>query len=146
MFKLMLYGFFAAIFSSVTLYMLITTDLGLSDLKKVTVSKMTNSITDDLDAAMPLIEKAGYSITGLEAELSLPPEVTTSFELVKVVDKKIQEQILDSLKNNKIGELVLRSLMQAFTLNENVSVKDMNLKSIEITISLPPYVTIQYEK
>ena len=62
------------------------------------------------------------------------------------VDKKKQKQILDSLKSNRIGELVLSSLMQAFALNKNVSIKDMQLKAIEITISLPPYVTIQYEK
>ena len=146
MFRLIIYGFFAAILSSSALYMLLTSNLGLNDIKVATVEKMTNSIMDDLNMAMPMIEEAGYSISGLEAELSLPPEVTTSFELIKVVDKKEQKQILDSLKSNRIGELVLSSLMQAFALNKNVSIKDMQLKAIEITISLPPYVTIQYEK
>jgi len=146
MFRLIIYGFFAAILSSSALYMLLTSNLGLNDIKVATVEKMTNSIMDDLNMAMPMIEEAGYSISGLEAELSLPPEVTTSFELIKVVDKKKQKQILDSLKSNRIGELVLSSLMQAFALNKNVSIKDMQLKAIEITISLPPYVTIQYEK
>lgn len=100
----------------------------------------------DLDEALPLIEKAGYSISGLEIELTLPPAVTTSFELVKVVEKEKQEKILESLEGNRIGELVLSSLMKTFALNKEISVKDMKLKAIDITISIPPYVTIQYEK
>lgn len=146
MFKLLIYGFFATIISSVLLYMLFTSKLLPSDIKTATVEKITSSIMNDLDEAMPMIEKAGYSISALEIELTLPPEVTTSFELTEVVERKKQEQILDSLEGNKIGVLVLSSLMKTFALNKEISVKDMNLKAIDITISIPPYVTIQYEK
>ena len=146
MFKLILYGLIALSLSSVTLYTLSTSDITLKEIKSASVEKLTNSIMNDLNEAMPLIEKSGYKISSLEAELSLPPEVTTFFEIVKIVDLKQQKKILDSLKGNRIGELVLGSLIQTFILNKKVSIENMKLKTIQITISLPPYVTIEYEK
>jgi len=146
MLKLIVIGFIALSFSSYISYTLYTSNLGLSEMKKSSIEKMTTSIMDDLDRAMPLIKKAGYDVTSIQAQLSIPPEVTTSFELQTVVSKKQQEIILKALQDNAIGTLVLKSLMGAFELDESISMKNLQLKKIHITISLPPYVTVEYEK
>lgn len=146
MFRLIIYGFIAMSISSVIIYLLFTTNFGLNDIKSASVEKMTTSIMNDLNQAMPLIEKAGYKMSAVEAELSLPPEITTEFEVEKIVENEKQLKILKALDNNTIGKLVLTSLMQTFKLNEKISVKDMPMQSIGIVISLPPFVKIKYEK
>lgn len=146
MFKLILYGFIALSTTSTILFLLLTTSLGLNDIKSASIEKITTSIMTDLNQAMPLIEKAGYKMSSVEAELSLPPEITTEFELEKIVEHETQLKLLKALENNNIGKLVLTSLMQAFKLNKNISIKDMPMKSIGIVISLPPFVKIKYEK
>lgn len=146
MLRLIVYGFIALSTTSTIIYFLLTTTLGLSDIKSASIEKMTTSIMNDLNHAIPLIEEAGYTMSSVEAELSLPPEITTEFELEKIVKEEKQLKLLKALENNRIGSLVLSSLMQAFKLNENISIKDMPMKSIGIVISLPPFVKIKYEK
>jgi len=146
MFRLTLIGFIALSITSTLIYFMVTKSLGLNDVKIAAIEKMTTSIISDLERAMPLIEEAGYQISSVEAELSIPPEVTTAFELEKVVPHEKQKKLLKALDGNAIGKLVLGSLMQAFTLEKSISIKDMKMKTIEITISLPPFVTIEYEK
>lgn len=146
MYRLILYGFIAMSISSTIVYILLTTTLGLNDIKSASIEKMTTSIMDDLNQAMPLIEEAGYTMSAVEAELSLPPEITTEFELERIVEHEKQLIILKALDNNAIGKLVLTSLMQAFKLNEKISIKDMSMKEVGIVISFPPFVKIKYEK
>jgi len=147
MFKLIIYGFILVLLSSTTVYIFLTSkNATVSSIKLDSIGKMTTTIMHDLDKALPLIEKAGYKISTVEAELSVPPEITTIFELVNNVDRKKQEQILKSLEGNKIGVLVLSSLMKSFALNKEMAIKRMKLKMIHVTIALPPYITLEYEK
>ncbi len=147
MLKLILYGFILLLLSSSGIYMFLTSNNEtVATFRTDSIGKMTTSIMNDLDEALPLIEQAGYSISGVEAELSVPPEVSTIFELVKVVDRKKQEKILESLEGNKIGTLVLSSLMKSFALNKEMAIKKMKLKMIHVTIAIPPYITLEYEK
>jgi len=139
-------GFVAFLLSSSMVYMLISTNMNFSEMKTASMKKMTKSIVDDLDAAMPLIQKAGYDLDAIEATFTLPPEVKTIFILKKIVEKKKQEMILKALEHNAIGKLTLNALINGFALNDVMSIKSMKLKLIHITITLPPSVTLEYEK
>jgi len=142
-----MYGFILVVLSSTAVYMFFTSkNEVLTSFKADTVGKMTTSIMNDLNEALPLIEKAGYKISTVEAELSIPPEVTTIFEIVTIVDTKKQEKILESLEENKIGALVLGLLMKSFALNQEMSIEKMRLQMIHVTIAIPPYVTLEYAK
>ena len=146
MFKIIMIGFVAFLLSSSMVYMLISTNMNFSEMKTASMKKMTKSIVDDLDAAMPLIQKAGYDLDAIEATFTLPPEVKTIFILKKIVEKKKQEMILKALEHNAIGKLTLNALINGFALNDVMSIKSMKLKLIHITITLPPSVTLEYEK
>lgn len=146
MFKIIMIGCIALLFSSGIVYTLISTNMNFSEMKTASMKKMTKSIVDDLDAAMPLIRKAGYDLDAIEATFTLPPEVKTIFILEKMVEKKKQEMILKALENNAIGKLTLNALINGFELNDVMTIKSMKLKLIHITITLPPSVTLEYEK
>jgi hypothetical protein len=146
MFKLMTYGIIAAVSSFMLMYALLTSDTTLNEVQSASVEKITSSMLDDLEKAMPLIEEAGYTMDSVEAELSLPPELKTVFKREKVVEPEKQDRIVAALDNNRIGQLVLKLLIQTFSFDKKVSVKDMDLESIHIVISFPPYVVAEYSK
>ena len=142
--SLIIKGFLALSFSSFIVYSLLSSNLSINELKKVSIEKMTSSILDDLDRAMPLINQAGYKVFSIQAQLSLPPKVNAIFELDKSIDKKKQKIILEALDDNVIGKLVLSSLIQAFSIDESISIRKMDLTKINIAIALPPSVTVDY--
>ena len=146
MFRLLFIGFVSCVAASMIIYALATSDLTLNEIKIASIEKVVSSMMDDLDRAMPLIEKAGYTMSAVEAELRLPPELKTIFQRKEVVEKGKQELILKALENNRIGHLVLQMLMQTFSFDEKVAIKDMKLEMIHIVISFPPYVVAEYTK
>lgn len=144
MYKLIFKGLLALSLTSFVTYKILVSDQNLVDIEHSVVEDMTTSITDDLDRAMPLILEAGYKIFAIQAQLSLPPKVNAIFEYDHFVAPKKQEVVLKSLDNNTIGKLVLSSLIQAFAIDKTIKIKNMELKKINVTISLPPSVTVDY--
>ena len=144
MYGLIIKGVIALCITSFISYELLTSESSLFDLKSELVQKMTTGITDDLDRAMPLIHEAGYKVFAIQAQLSLPPRVNAIFERETIVEPRKQKIILEALQDNAIGKLVLESLIDAFALNKKVSIKNMKLKKINITIGLPPSVQMDY--
>jgi len=144
MYKLIFRGFLALSLTTFVTYKIVFDDSSVSEIEHSLVSQMTTSITDDLDKAMPLIAEAGYKVFSIQAQLSLPPKVNAIFEFDHVVDPQKQELILKALDNNTIGKLVLSSLIQAFALDETITIRNMELKKINVTVGLPPSVTVDY--
>ena len=144
MLKLIFRGFIALSITSLISYYLVTSNESLTTLEHTLVQEMTTGITDELNSAMPLINQAGYKVFAIQAQITLPPRVNAIFELDHFVEKSKQEIILKALEGNTIGKMVLSSLMQAFELDETISIQNMDLKRINITISLPPAVTLDY--
>ena len=144
MYKLILQGLLALIFTSFISYKLINSRVNLIDLKNASIKQMTKSITGDLDRAMPFINAAGYSIFSIQAQLSVPPKVFAIFEYDKLVDEKTQEMLVKALDDNTIGKLVLIALIDAFKIDKTIVLKNMKLKRINITIGIPPSIIVDY--
>jgi len=144
MYKLIFRGFLALAVTSFVSYKILISDVNLASLERSVIKELTVTITNDLDKAMPLILQAGYKVFSIQAQLSLPPKVTAIFELDHIVTRKKQEVILKALDDNTVGKLVLMSLMQAFAIDETISIRNMELKKINVVIGLPPSVTVDY--
>jgi hypothetical protein len=144
MYKLIFNGFLALCLTTFITYKLIKSDVNLIELKNASIAHMTQSITDDLDRAMPIINTAGYKVFSIQAQLSLPPKVFAIFEYDRYVDNKTQDMLVQALDDNMIGQLVLISLIDAFEIEKTISLKNMELKRINITIGIPPSIIVDY--
>ena len=134
----LLFGYF--------IYFLISHNSSAGDLQQMTIRTMVVTMTDDLDKAMPLINEAGYDMSAVSVKTSIPPLMIASFTLQKKVSYQKQEAILNALEGNEIGQLALQSLIQAFQLDESIEIKDMNLKAINLFLTVPPAVQVVYKK
>ena len=134
----LLFGYF--------IYFLISHNSNAGDLQQMTIRTMVVTMTDDLDKAMPLINEAGYDMSAISVKTSIPPLMIASFTLQKKVSYKKQDAILNALEGNEIGRLALQSLIQAFQLDESIEIKDMNLKAINLFLTVPPAVQVVYKK
>ena len=144
MYKLIFKGFLALCITTFISYKLLNSDVNLIELKNASIANMTKSITDDLDRAMPIINAAGYKVFSIQAQLSLPPKVFAIFEYDRYIDTKTQSMLVKALDDNTIGQLVLVSLIDAFKIEKAISLKNMELKRINITIGIPPSIIVDY--
>ena len=128
------------------IYFLLSNNSTAGDLQRMGIKTMVVSLSGDLQRAMPLIQKAGYDINAISVKTSIPPLMIASFVLVKKVPYEKQEAILSSLEDNAVGKLALESLIQAFQLDESIEIKDMDLKGINLFLTVPPAVQVVYKK
>jgi len=128
------------------IYFLIESNSSAGDLQQMTVRTLVVSMTEDLDKAMPLINEAGYSMSAISVKTSIPPLMIASFTLEKKVPYEKQDAILHALEDNAIGKLALKSLIEAFHLDESIEIKNMDLKAINLYLTVPPAVQVVYKK
>ena len=113
---------------------------GISGLKDMGGDKV-KEIIKDFDEARPHLESAGYKLSGLEIEMGVPPKLTTEFECGEASEEKIN-LALEGLKGNKVGTIVLKSLIKANGLQSGISMKGLNFSHIEIDVGLIPTVRL----
>jgi len=137
-FLVALFGYF--------IFFLITHNSSAGELQQMTIRTMVVTMTEDLDKAMPLINEAGYDMSSVSVKTSIPPLMIASFTLEKNVPYEKQKAILDALEGNEIGTLALKSLIEAFQLDESIEIKEMDLKAINLFLTVPPAVQVVYKK
>jgi len=128
------------------IYFLLSSNSTASDLQQMGVKTMVVGLSGDLQKAMPLIQEAGYDINAISVKTSIPPMMIASFVMIKKVPFKKQDAILTALEDNAVGKLALESLMQAFKLDESIEIKNMDLKGINLYLTVPPAVQVVYKK
>ena len=128
------------------IYFLISSNSSAGDIQRMGIQTMVISVTGDLERAMPLIHEAGYDINSISVKTSIPPMMIAGFVMIKKVPFKKQDAILTALEDNAIGTLALKSLMEAFRLDDNIQFKNMELKAINLYLTVPPAVQVVYKK
>ena len=53
--------------------------------------------------------------------------------------------MLAKLEGNKIGSLIVKSLIQARKLQNNIKIGELEFTEIEIEASVPPKVTLKFQ-
>lgn len=101
-----------------------------------------NEVTETINKYKSLFTEAGYDIQGLNASLSIPPDISLTFKFLGAVDKALRVDILSRASENKLATIMLRSLFKASDFAEIVKVGQLKLKSIDITLGLIPGISI----
>ena len=142
--RVFLSGFVLVILLGYFIFYIITNDADAESLQRMSIQTVVVQVTGDLDRAMPLINEAGYKMSALSVKSSLPPLIIASFSITKNIPYEKQEQILSSLKDNAIGQMVLQGLIQAFELDNVIEIEKKELKTIRLFLTIPPAVQVEY--
>ena len=101
-----------------------------------------NEVVETINKYKSLFTEAGYDIQGLNASLSIPPDISMTFAFLGAVDKALRDDILSRASESKLATIMLKSLFKASDFAETVKVGQMKLKSIDITLGLIPGISI----
>jgi len=96
----------------------------------------------NIDKFKTLFYEAGYDIGGISVSLGLPPDISISFKFLGSVDDVKRNEIELKVAENKLASIILNSLFKASDFTEKIKVGEMKLKSIDITLSLIPSISV----
>ncbi len=139
-------AFFSVLILGYFIYFLISSNSSANELQQMGIRTIVVKTTDDLYAAMPMINEAGYDISSISVKTSIPPLVIAGFVMTKKVPFEKQEAIVNALEDNAIGKMALQSLIQAFKIDDSIAIKNMDLKAINLYLTVPPAVQVVYKK
>jgi hypothetical protein len=115
----------------------------IGELKDAGLDKVLETI-DDFNSALPVIAEAGYALSDVNIGLGLPPMVSASFRSSDDVSPEKVEKLLEEHADKKFTLLLMKSLYQAWQLQQKIKIVGLKPKGISVVIGLIPVVTIKF--
>lgn len=85
---------------------------------------------------------AGYELSSVNASLTMPPDISISFNFLGKVDESKRQNIKTKVSESKIASIILNSLFKASDFAEKIKIGTIKLKNIDITLGLIPAISI----
>jgi len=115
----------------------------LSQMGAAGAAKVQELVTS-FQQALPALKSAGYELTEFEIELGVTPKLIPHFRFVAQSVDDV-EAAREMLKTNKLGALLLNTLLKAGDIHRHINVAGFSFSHIEIELGLVPSVRLQYK-
>jgi hypothetical protein len=99
----------------------------------------------DLNAALPLLKRAGYALNGVTLQLGVPPKLTPVFTLAESVPDDDIERLLAENPDAKLAAMLVKTLVSAHRLQSAIHIGGLRPTGIAVDITFPPSVSIKFE-
>lgn len=116
-----------------------------TNIKSAGKDKLKNGI-QNLNDALPDIEKAGFILVRLDVDIALMPRLFARFKQEHLISKEERESILLKTKKNKFLNFILIGLFKAADLKNEISIDNINLEEIELEIGLTPSAKLIFRR
>lgn len=101
-------------------------------------------VAADLNAALPIIKLAGYSLQGVTLQASLTPNIVAAFHVDAVITDEQAAAIEAEHADNGFAVTAIRMLRRAAKLQEHVTFGTLKPKDLSITLGLAPAVSLRF--
>lgn len=101
-------------------------------------------LLDELNADLPIFEKAGYKLHSLEVEVGISPKIIPHFRVCKHISEEEQKAILEEVKQKRMLHALLASLFKSSYLKKVLRVGNLDFHGIRIELSAVPTVRLQF--
>jgi hypothetical protein len=91
-----------------------------------------------------LFKEAGYDLNSINASVSIPPDISVSFKYLDSAPLEKREELLGTVKENKIAAIILKSLFKASDYSESIKMGNFKLKTINVKLGLIPGISISF--
>jgi len=108
-------------------------------------AERADALLDEVVAAAPVIEEAGYTMQGIDLTLGIPPEVQVNFWRHEVVSPETIGELAETHADRKTLALILKALQTAARLQGKISLQQFGFTGLSIRIGLTPGVTLHYK-
>jgi len=89
-----------------------------------------------------LFKEAGYELGSINANVSLPPEISITFKYLDSAPVEKREGLIERAKDNKVAVIILKSLFKASDYSETMKLGSFKLKTINIKLGLIPGISV----
>lgn len=108
-------------------------------------AEKADALLDEVVAAGPVLEQAGYAISAIELSIGIPPEIQIGFQRIGVVAPEEIGALAEAHSDQKTLALLLKALQTAARLQGKITLNAFAFAGISIRIGLTPGVTLHYE-
>lgn len=91
-----------------------------------------------------LFREAGYEINGINASISIPPDINISFKCLSEIPDDQREKILARAQKNSLAFIIVKSLFKASDFSDAVKIGDFRLRNINLKLGLIPGISISF--
>ncbi len=117
---------------------------GANTLANLGIEK-AQEVLAEINLLLELLQSAGYGVSSLDFELSLPPKVTIKLKTGPLVKEEKLSAILHDYAEKKVVTTIVASLIQANRLRSSVTVESLQLEEVEILLTTTPNITLQWK-
>ena len=102
------------------------------------------AVTEEFNASLPVFQEAGYTLSGVDIGVGLPPKLTAEFVVSADVSPEALEQLLAKHAEKKLTVLLVRSLHQAWQLHNKIQIAGLRPQGLSIEVGLIPEVCLKF--
>jgi hypothetical protein len=113
------------------------------DLKDAALAGVKN-LADDLNAHLPALREAGYTLTHVALELGITPKMKATFAAAPDISQERVDQVVEEHKEAHVTVALLRALHGAYRLQNSIRIAGMKPCDIELELGVPPAVVVKF--
>jgi hypothetical protein len=98
----------------------------------------------ELNATLPILKSAGYTLSDVQVEIGLSPKVQATFNTASALTDAEIEVIAAEHTEKKLAVTLLRALVGASRLQSRVTIGDLKPVGIDVQIGLSPAVVVKF--
>jgi divalent metal cation (Fe/Co/Zn/Cd) transporter len=117
----------------------------LDTVKEYGVEKI-NETWSQIEGATDVFSRAGYSITKIGLNLSLPPTLSLSLERIEDIEDSVEEQLLEEQKDNKVLYTILVAMFKANALQKSINSTLYKFSGLSIGLGLSPSIEMNFSR
>lgn len=108
--------------------------------------KKTKAMVDELNANLPIFERAGFGLLRMEIEMGVSPNIIAMFSICSRMDKEQQHQLLGEVRSNRMLHMVLSLLFKSSGLIDFVNIGDLQFYVMKVTLGTLPKVSLVFNR
>jgi hypothetical protein len=113
------------------------------EIKDAALSSVREMV-DDLNAHIPALREAGYTLTEVSVDLGLPPKLVANFASAPDISQERVDAVIEEHKEAKVTVAMLRALHAAHKLQNSIHLVGMRPRAIALEIGLTPGVVVKF--
>ena len=112
---------------------------------KSAMEKKISKATEDLEAALPTITKAGFELISLDIEVGTMPKIIPRFKIIKEISKDKRDAVKREAATNRMTKSILMALINTQLISK-IKIGGLQFKIIELHMGTIPKARIRFEK
>jgi hypothetical protein len=101
-------------------------------------------LADDLNAHLPALREAGYTLTHVALEIGIAPKIKAAFAAAPDISQERVDAVIEEHKEARATVAMLRALYAAYKLQNSIRIAGMKPCDIELEIGLTPAAIVRF--